>query len=1190
MFSLQSFENKLSLDGINNVNSIDNHVIFDNESLIFRKPNDSITNYVGKKNVVSGFNAGKNIRRGNENVLIGHSAGLNTNTSTTNTNLTHLASHNVFLGTNAGKNNVDGYSNIFIGHNNSHSVDNIFRTTNLTTLFNNVGIGSDGQASGGNTIAIGNKTLTKATNSTTIGHRSSISENATNSLIIGNRITNGGRNAFIIRANGSNQSVNFLPKSNVTDNYFNVNDVFEGISGETIYVNDNLQFRKNAIFEGQMNADSIDVTHARIDHVFGDVVFGSTTTDDQVTFKSKTSFEDRVEFYNHVGMYSSIELIGSSRINAYDDKFNLNSSELRCDLPTTLSNVNINSASVSNIFVGSNIEVEGTITLNGRNLFEVLANNDEDNTFIVQINDIIGWLHENQNDVDLKEFNNNLAPWLRYHQSNVNLSSFNNDIANWLVSDQSNIRLSGFSNDFAPWIKYDSSTIDLTAFSNNLAPWLAFNQEDVKLSSFSNDLARWLRPDSMSIPLSSFFNDIASWLNETQSDIPFSGFCNDVAPWLRPRQDSVSLSNFDNDLAPWLKYHSSDIPMTGFLNDLAPWLRYDQSNVRLRYFLNDIAPWLDEAYYASNVMISIFTHDSLNVQSNSYFNSNVHFYDDVYFHDNIHFADSNKDFVVDGDAVFNGTVTISNLSVTDDLVIEDDLDVNGTFTTHSNSVFNGPTVLHNDFTVYNNDDEVIFSIVDSNVIINGTLDILGGGFFDQNSNGISISNDLFVDGNITCKGAFICGSITIQPYEEYYRVIEMALSNLEDYTQLDHGLALPGAYFTPHENVFFKPTYFLDEVFFTCNPFKLDPIVYLDFFAKCNLYVGDHLYGSEYTCNLLIGSDTYFEQEATFKSNVFFEGCVFGRDSNDILNVCSETIFHSNVTICNNLTVHGDVYALSSNEITFFSETAFEYNVYLKENLFTSNNVYIYPNDSNNTSLWRMFSQPSPDNSNEADLYFVSKNGAAMAISDNFEESVINFTGQHRCSFNFNFNLGNEQTVNETPLNTSDNLVGKIVRSTGEYNDLYNSKIIRINEAIPVVELCTIPYDKAVFGVVSGEESDDSSRCFNIGNLKFFLDNKTKIKKVMVNSVGEGGIWVCNINGPLHNGDYITTCTIPGLGSLQTDVDESHKPDLTMRNYTVAKITCDCTFDLDSDIYVCETFCFDNTYYKKAFVGCVYYC
>ena len=52
--------------------------------------------------------------------------------------------------------------------------------------------------------------------------------------------------------------------------------------------------------------------------------------------------------------------------------------------------------------------------------------------------------------------------------------------------------------------------------------------------------------------------------------------------------------------------------------------------------------------------------------------------------------------------------------------------------------------------------------------------------------------------------------------------------------------------------------------------------------------------------------------------------------------------------------------------------------------------------------------------------------------------------------------------------------------------------------------------------------------------------------------MGEGGIWVCNKNGNLENGDYITSSTVAGYGQKQND-------DL-LHNYTVAKITTDCDF------------------------------
>ena len=90
------------------------------------------------------------------------------------------------------------------------------------------------------------------------------------------------------------------------------------------------------------------------------------------------------------------------------------------------------------------------------------------------------------------------------------------------------------------------------------------------------------------------------------------------------------------------------------------------------------------------------------------------------------------------------------------------------------------------------------------------------------------------------------------------------------------------------------------------------------------------------------------------------------------------------------------------------------------------------------------------------------------------------------------------------------------------------------------------------------------------------------IERLIINSLGEGGVWVCNINGNLENGDYITTCEIPGYGMLQDD-------DL-LHNYTVAKITQDCNFELDNPHYDCVEFEFEGQTYRKAFVGCTYHC
>ena len=94
------------------------------------------------------------------------------------------------------------------------------------------------------------------------------------------------------------------------------------------------------------------------------------------------------------------------------------------------------------------------------------------------------------------------------------------------------------------------------------------------------------------------------------------------------------------------------------------------------------------------------------------------------------------------------------------------------------------------------------------------------------------------------------------------------------------------------------------------------------------------------------------------------------------------------------------------------------------------------------------------------------------------------------------------------------------------------------------------------------------------------LKNVANIDRIIVNSVGEGGILVSNYNGDLENGDYVTTCPLEGLGMKQDD-------DL-LHNYTVAKVTQDVTFLYgDPDV---KEITYNGQTYKYKFVGCTYHC
>ena len=186
---------------------------------------------------------------------------------------------------------------------------------------------------------------------------------------------------------------------------------------------------------------------------------------------------------------------------------------------------------------------------------------------------------------------------------------------------------------------------------------------------------------------------------------------------------------------------------------------------------------------------------------------------------------------------------------------------------------------------------------------------------------------------------------------------------------------------------------------------------------------------------------------------------------------------------------------------------------------------------------------------------------------------IIDFTGQHR------------STISETNDNIStvpaEERIGLIVVADGTYTNLDGTISPTINEALPNVHLASIQKDKKVYGVISEEEDlTDGYRAYSIGNfVSTYSISGSEDQRLIINSLGEGGIWVSNYSGSLENGDYITTSPLPGIGMKQDD-------DL-LHNYTVAKITQDCYFNDDTK-YV--EVAFSGSTFRKQFVGCTYHC
>ena len=202
-------------------------------------------------------------------------------------------------------------------------------------------------------------------------------------------------------------------------------------------------------------------------------------------------------------------------------------------------------------------------------------------------------------------------------------------------------------------------------------------------------------------------------------------------------------------------------------------------------------------------------------------------------------------------------------------------------------------------------------------------------------------------------------------------------------------------------------------------------------------------------------------------------------------------------------------------------------------NLDNDDYASIFIERSGTTNKWGMGM-----NQNNNFLFWYDQTLKAWISATGSNSTLLNFTGQHRCVLN--------------DIYVSD-YVGMIVcANNNEYLDFNYSSNVNINESIPVVSLSTKQKDKSCFGVISGSEDPDT-RTYSSGSFMTNIDKESGDNRVFVNSLGEGAIWVSNLNGNLESGDYITTSNIAGYGQKQDSE--------FLANYTVAKITMDCDFN-----------------------------
>lgn len=115
---------------------------------------------------------------------------------------------------------------------------------------------------------------------------------------------------------------------------------------------------------------------------------------------------------------------------------------------------------------------------------------------------------------------------------------------------------------------------------------------------------------------------------------------------------------------------------------------------------------------------------------------------------------------------------------------------------------------------------------------------------------------------------------------------------------------------------------------------------------------------------------------------------------------------------------------------------------------------------------------------------------------------------------------------------------GMIVSVTGETQVRTDEEHITFSSTLLTVELAAKPNDVAVLGVIIAESPLPEDHWYKSGDGERFG---------IVNALGEGRVWVTNLNGDIQAGDYTTTSALAGYGQKQAD-------DL-LHSYTLGKAT-----------------------------------
>ena len=294
--------------------------------------------------------------------------------------------------------------------------------------------------------------------------------------------------------------------------------------------------------------------------------------------------------------------------------------------------------------------------------------------------------------------------------------------------------------------------------------------------------------------------------------------------------------------------------------------------------------------------------------------------------------------------------------------------------------------------------------------------------------------------------------------------------------------------------------------------------------------------------------------------------------------------------------------------------------VYIRDNLYLAGSVgtavgtpsqRLYVEDSGN----EIISFRNTTTSANAEFFGMTYTGLSANLNASGHAFVINANGVIICAIRGDGAGGHGidssfTSGHDTSCKDDDDLMpGLIVESTGE---MWAHPTSTYETALPFTQLSQTNGSKTVFGVVSGHlpsyhtsaslsDDDITGDEFTAlsGSVKPthwapYLKNGWILSPsfsgyaesfptgsgnmhIGTNSIGEGSLWVTNVNGEIENGDFVESSVIKGYGRKQDD-------DI-MRSKTVAKVTENIDWDNISD-----TITFSGSAYKKHKAGVTFHC